>query len=386
MASEGLARLRRVAVDKSWTDKLKAAKLALLTDECGDGPGFRMYCDAVNFTSAAVCEDDTEFRDKTGGRCASWVAVDCNQFKGYSPADLADVREYCPAACNANHCQKKRNQNQGIRLDAPVTATRDSDVCVEKRITKSGPKVVFLDIFAHMSRLELRAIGYLPAVATPLHHTSVMAPPDPRAVAVKTYGADILRFVSRNPAKDWKNLTSRDAAEHTRIKLGPIRLTNFTPMLTELTEPTGEVQCITVQHGPTCLLQGPFGYMLESQRRSRFFLEGKWFAFNLPDEVRDIRAELGVVTHDVGGGRSNSAVLAPAITLNVSVDIMALLRDVLDQGVPGDLVEFGAGDGSLTVHILRLLELYHSEQDLYVHVNLGISPDSLLIFRTFVSV
>ena len=65
----------------------------------------------------------------------------------------------------------------------------------------------FVDLFAHRNRTELTALGFFPSVARSLHGITLMAPRDPRAVAVRTYGASILRFVSRNPWRPWLNYT-----------------------------------------------------------------------------------------------------------------------------------------------------------------------------------
>ena len=189
-----------------------------------------------------------------------------------------------------------------------------------------------------------------------------------RAVAVRTYGADILGFVSIdlkfNSFKSWTNLTSSSAAEHGPIDLGPIRLTNFTPLQTEATEPSGRLECVRVQRGPTCLDAGPTGrpygspldpgsHAFARQREARHHTEGKWTDFDLLTEINWTQTELGV-------GRNRPALPVPRIAA-----VLTVLRSVLDAGIPHDLVEFGAGVGSLTVFVLRLLELYNSPQDLF---------------------
>ena len=195
-----------------------------------------------------------------------------------------------------------------------------------------------------------------------------MACPDPacrRAVAVRTYGADILRFVSRNPFKRWTNLSSANAAEHGPIHLGPTRLTNFTPMQTRATEPSGRLECVRVQRGPTCLYAGPAGrscrdpfhpstHSFARQQAARHHTEGKWTSFDLLAEIERTQAELGV-------GVNPPTLPVPRIIAAV----LTVLRGVLDAGIPHDSVEFGAGAGAWTVFILRLLELYTSPQDLY---------------------
>ena len=246
--TESFERLREVSSNKAWTDRLEAARLGLITDECGGGPGVRFYCNAVNFTSAPVCEDDASFADSAGKPCSAWVGVGCDDQRApcanddptadeegnfacsdwydahpedcgvsdnagfsasvqccacgggtvFSPAEMAAVRQHCPSACEQGNCTTARPAQatfvdastvRSSRPTSSVDVTTHRDMCVEERLP--GYNVFFIDVFMHLTRANLRTLGYLPAVSATLDHTcrehrnrsecrrtSVMAPPD----------------------------------------------------------------------------------------------------------------------------------------------------------------------------------------------------------------
>ena len=289
----------------------------------------------------------------------------------------------------------------------------------------------FVDLFAHRTRAELFKLGYFPSVPTPFYSTSIMAPKDPRvraapaqlasmptklhkstmpplstlcrvdwyaltcvcasfsrrtfarvqAVTVRTYGADILQHVSRNPFRQWWNYSDHVPARHHAVSLGPIVLTSFKPLritqppaFADTAEVDGLLDCQSITLSPKC------SPGLETRFRSlvwtRWNIEGKWLDFDLGSKLRDVLEDApmignaawmklkdptnhnGIVIKGDNGTNANDSD-------HVLFGIVRQLQQTLDKGLDGGVVEFGAREGRVSVVMLRMLELYNTPQTLY---------------------